>query len=289
MTLSRRLLLTLSVALVALLFVGGIGLWRLNQAQQRFEYVQVNILPSIQELDGIKHDVGAFSRLDYRYLLSTDDAGRAAVGQDIDALNKDLDQHIATYQRDDISDDTDRKMLEADKANLAAYRVALQDFQTKARGGDLEGAKAILMAGAIHPGAAALRTGVDTQLGYNYKLSHDLREANNAAYAQAFWLLVSCMVAALVVSGGLGFQLYRLMTAGLNSIQQTLQNVSQSLDLTHTAKVERMDEIGHTATAFNALLARVAEVVGEVRRSAATGQSAVGIKTESDMPALPTV
>ena len=29
-----------------------------------------------------------------------------------------------------------------------------------------------------------------------------------------------------------------------------------------------MDEIGHTATAFNALLARVAEVVGEVRRSA---------------------
>ncbi len=44
--------------------------------------------------------------------------------------------------------------------------------------------------------------------------------------------------------------------------------MSQSLDLTHTAKVERMDEIGHTAKAFNALLARVAEVVGEVRRSA---------------------
>ena len=52
MTISRRLILTLSVALLALIFVGGLGLWRLNQAQQRFEYVQVNILPSIKELEG---------------------------------------------------------------------------------------------------------------------------------------------------------------------------------------------------------------------------------------------
>jgi CHASE3 domain sensor protein len=46
MSLSKRLILTLSVALLALIVVGGIGLWRLNQAQQRFEYVQANILPA---------------------------------------------------------------------------------------------------------------------------------------------------------------------------------------------------------------------------------------------------
>jgi methyl-accepting chemotaxis protein len=102
-------------------------------------------------------------------------------------------------------------------------------------------------------------------IAYNVQLDHDLRDANNTAYSQAFWLLMSCMVAALVVSGGLGLQLYGLITSGLNSIEPTLQHVSQSLDLTHAAKVERMDEIGCTATAFNALLACVAEVVGEVR------------------------
>jgi hypothetical protein len=119
-TLSRRLLLTLSIALLALMFVGSLGLWRLYGAQQRFEYVQNNILPSVKELEDAQYDIGGYARLDYRYLLSTDDAGRAAAHQAIDALNGVVDQHIATYARDDISDDTDRQMLEADKTNLAA-------------------------------------------------------------------------------------------------------------------------------------------------------------------------
>jgi len=295
MTISRRLVLTLSIALLALIFVGSIGLWRLNQAQQRFEYVQVNIIPSVKELDDTNYDAVSYARLDYRYLLSTDDAGRAAIQQEFDTLNKSIDQHIATYERDDISDDTDRQMLETDKANLAAYRAAIQSFQAKARGGDLEGAKAILV-GALHDAATALKAGLDRQIAYNLKLSNDLRDQNNAAYSQAFWLLMSCMVAALVVAGGLGLQLYRLITSGLNRIQRTLQHVSQSLDLTHTAKVERMDEIGHTATAFNALLARVAEVVGEVRSSAgavsvasrqiATGNVDLSSRTEQQAASL---
>jgi methyl-accepting chemotaxis protein len=296
MSLSKRLILTLSVALLALIVVGGIGLWRLNQAQQRFEYVQANILPSIRELDDAKHDVGGFGRLNYRYLVSTDSASRTEVEQAVDALNKSLDQHFATYERRDISDDSDRKMLEADKANLAAYRAAIQSFHVIVQGGDLEGAKAMLIDGAVHKASGVLTAGVNTQIDYNNKLSEDLRAANSAAYAQAFWVLVSCIVAALVVSGALGVQLYRSISSGLNSIQRTLQQVSQSLDLTHTARVERMDEIGHTATAFNALLARVAEVVGEVRRTAgsvsvaskqiATGNTDLSQRTEEQAASL---
>jgi methyl-accepting chemotaxis protein len=296
MTLSKRLLLTLSIALVALLLVGSLGLWQLNQAQRRFEYVQGNILPSIHDLEDAKSDVQGYARLQYRYLLSTDDAGRAAAQQSIDALDTVIDQLIATYEHNDISDDTDRQMLEADKANFVAYRAAMQSYEAKVRAGDIDGAKAILTTGALHNTGVALRAGLETQTAYNIKLGHDVRDANNAAYAKAFWLLVSCMVVALAVSGGLGLQLYRLITAGLNNIQRTLQQVSQSLDLTHTAKVERMDEIGHTATAFNAVLARVAEVVGEVRRSAgsvsvasqqiATGNTDLSQRTEEQAASL---
>jgi hypothetical protein len=57
---------------------------------------------------------------------------------------------------------------------------------------------------------------MDSHIAYDVKLGHDLRDANNTAYSQAFWLLMSCMVATLVVSGGLGLQLYRSITSGLN-------------------------------------------------------------------------
>ncbi|HTJ95383.1 MAG TPA: methyl-accepting chemotaxis protein, partial [Pararobbsia sp.] len=60
------------------------------------------------------------------------------------------------------------------------------------------------------------------------------------------------------------------ITGGLNRIQGTFQHVSQTLDLTNKAHVERMDEIGITATAFNTLLTRVEEVVGMVRMSASS-------------------
>jgi methyl-accepting chemotaxis protein len=269
MTLSRNLLLTLSVALLALVFVGALGIWRLNQAQQRFEYVQINIIPRIAELIGARGDATSLRQLSYRHLLIADSAGKTAVEQAMPALDSSFDRHIATYERDDISDDTDRKLLEADKAAMAAYRSARQSFLDKSRAGDVEGAKAaVLDGGAIDSASRALTAAIMHHVEYNNKLSQRLRDENNAAYSQAFWLLISGIVAALVVSGGSGIQLYRLITSGLTRMQQTLQHVSQSLDLTNTAAVERMDEIGHTATAFNALLARVAEVIGEVRRSA---------------------
>ena len=52
-------------------------------------------------------------------------------------------------------------------------------------------------------------------------------------------------------------QLFRLIKGGLTGIQQTLGQVSASLDFTQRAEVLRKDEIGQTATAFNALLEKL--------------------------------
>ncbi|MGF6780315.1 hypothetical protein [Paraburkholderia sp. GAS334] len=180
MTLARRLLFTLSVAQVALIFVGGYGLWRLFEARQRFEYVQDNIIPGVKELEEARIDGDGYLRLNFQYLLSTDDAGRAAIQQEMEALAKVIDQHLASH------------------------------------------------------------------VAYNVKLGHDLRDQNNAPYSQAFWLLMACIAVAVVVSGGLGLQLYRSVTSGLNRTQGALQRVSESLELTRAASCLRDDD--HTGT-----------------------------------------
>jgi methyl-accepting chemotaxis protein len=73
---------------------------------------------------------------------------------------------------------------------------------------------------------------------------------------------------AIAVAAFMGLTLYRSITSGLTGIQRTFAHVSESLDLTRVVKVGRMDEIGQVAAAFNRLLTRVAEVIGEVRQSA---------------------
>jgi methyl-accepting chemotaxis protein len=274
MTLSRRLIFTLSVAMLALLLVGGAGLWWLNKAQQRFEYVQVDIIPSIEELFEAKADISNYGRLNYRHLLGKEDAHKAANEQAIAELDRDVDQHIATYEHDDISDEEDRKLLAEDKAKLAAYRSLRESFLEKSRSGDIEGAMAMQAdGGTLLEASKNLSSSIDRHIDYNLKLSQDLRNANNTAYTWAFWLLVTSIVAAIVLTGAQGAHIYRLINSGLTNIQNTLQSVTRSMDLTQAMRVERTDEIGHAATAFNALLARLAEVVGEVRRSA----SSVGV------------
>jgi len=269
MTISKRLILTLTVVLLALFFVGGVSVWRLKQAQQRFEYVQLNIIPNVAELNAIKDDLSTLWRLTYQYLISTDSASENAVEQQMTDLDKVLDQRIAIYERDDISDDTDRNFLKMDKAYIAAYRTARQSFLMKSKLGDEDSAKAMLQAGgAVYATGQTLTSSINNHIEYNNKLSRDLREQNNTAYTQALWVLISCIAVAVAIIASFGAQLYRLITSGLNRIQGTLHNVSQSLDLTNMARVERKDEIGHTASAFNALLKRVATVVGEVRLSA---------------------
>jgi Four helix bundle sensory module for signal transduction len=122
MTIRKRLIFTLGVALFALIVVGGFGLWRLSQVQQRFEYVQVNIILRVKELNAAKDSVSNLRRLAYVYLVSADNATRASTAQEIAAMDKSVDQHLVIYERDDISEDTDRKLLQADKAAFATYR-----------------------------------------------------------------------------------------------------------------------------------------------------------------------
>jgi hypothetical protein len=146
-------------------------------------------------------------RFDRAHLITADSAGKTSVEQAMISLDKSLDRHIATYERDDISDDNDRKLLEADKATVAAYRSARQNFLEKSRAGDLEGAKASLLDGGdVYNASGVLRAALMRHVEYNNKLSQGLREENNAAYILALRLLISSIASAIVMSGISGVQ-----------------------------------------------------------------------------------
>jgi methyl-accepting chemotaxis protein len=280
-TISKRLIFVLTTALATLVFVGSVGLWRLNQAQQRFEYVQENILPGIRDLATMKFFANNFGRLNLLFLAAPP-AARAAVEHERDGVNQSLDLAMTVYERDHLSDEGDRQLLTADRTDLAHYRAAIEVFKARVVAGDPDGAKTMLMAGGpVFSAAARMFDDIDRHAAYKHQLSREMRDSNRAAYIRAFWMLFTSMIAALAICGVLGTQLYRLIASGLGNMQRTFHHVSHSLDLTSFGKVDRSDEIGLTVMAFNELLARMAAVVDEVRRAAgsvgvASRQIAVG-------------
>jgi methyl-accepting chemotaxis protein len=282
MTITKRLIFTLSVALLALVFVGAEGLRQLSRAQQRFDVVQSRLIPSIAGLNGAKGALSASRLAGYRLSVFSNLPDKTALDKAYNDAHAKFDEVIATYEKEHIYDETDRKMLESDKSNMAAYRVALKPFVDGAHAGDMDAVRATLVAGTpLALSAAAVQKGLDDHIAYNNKLIEDVRADSVAAYNTARNVLIAVIVIGLAITGVLALHLYRVISGSLATIQGTLEEVSQSLDLTRQVPVERMDEIGHTAVAFNKLLSDIEQVISAVRTStdsvsAASQQIAAG-------------
>ncbi len=286
MTITKRLMLTLSVALLALLFVGANGVLQLQRAQARLDTVQTGLIPSIAGLNMAKNAVSDSRLAGYRLSVFSAPApaecpdpckmpDKASLVKAYDDAHAKFDEILNKYEKENATDDTDRKMVEADREAMATYRKALVPFLAASHAGDMDGVRATLVGGSpLAVGAAGVKKALDDHIAYNNTLIDKVRAESIAAYKSAFTLLVGVMVAALVVTGVLGYQLYRIISVSLSNIQGTLEDVSQTLDLTHQVRVERMDEVGHTAVAFNKLLSDIGNVVGKVRNSTETVSSA---------------
>jgi methyl-accepting chemotaxis protein len=229
MTIVRRLVITLGVALVALVFVGGYGLVQLYASNQRIDGLETRTIPGLKSISMALNDIADMRLNAYRYVVDgVDDAARS-------------------------------------------------QYFDKLRAGDRDGALSMLHdGGAVHTAALALDKGLHDHLDYDIARSQAIHDENAAQFRRVFGWMIAIVAAALVATGAFGIHLYRLIGNGLNRLQDTLQTVSHSLDLSQQARVDRMDEIGRTATALNRLLKRMAEVVAEVRRSS----DAVGIASK---------
>ncbi|MDR9836487.1 methyl-accepting chemotaxis protein [Herbaspirillum huttiense] len=297
MTITKRLILTLSTALLALLFVGADGLWQLQRAQQRLELIQNRIIPGMDSLNLLKGYLADSRLAGYRLSVFANLPDKTALQKAVDASNKALDEEFAHYERDLIFDEKDRALIQADKANIEAYRKALVPFFAAAYANDMDGVRATLQAGTpLAVSAAAAKKGFDDHILVGRQMIDTVKQESDAAYVFALRAMIAVIVVAVLLTGVLGIRTLRSVTRSLGKIQQTFEHVSQTLDLSRPVPVERMDEIGRTAAAFNKLLARIVDVVATTRtstdsvtvaaRQIAAGNADLSARTEQQAAAL---
>ena len=256
MTITRRLVLTLSVALMALLFVGGYGLWELAHSEQRFQYVQTKTFPSINVLNEARLALARGQVATYRHAASFDEERKVEAAKHIEASDALVTRAFATYKQGLIADGAERRLLAVDEAAWAAYRKARAEVLERSTYNDTSGARHLLET-TLAEKASALDLAFSKHIAHNSRVADTLNADNTAAYLLARNTQIVAIALALLVSGGLAWLLYRVIGEGLGTIQRTLEQASRSLDFTHRSPVKRMDEIGRTASAFNDLLTRL--------------------------------
>ncbi|HBV89888.1 methyl-accepting chemotaxis protein [Pantoea sp. B550] len=269
MTITQRLVLIFSLLAMSLIALVIISLSVISGFQSRFEYVQMNAIPSIRDLNKSISVTNQLGIALYRYQSITDATKFPAAEERIENLLQQVKSLNDYYMANDISNDEDKAMTEQAYKNLDDVRSALPAFLAASRAQN-DAVTLPLLQSDNGVGAAARKMEADftRQIQLNIDIGEQLRVENKRIYTQTLWMMSGGSLLLVLLLAGFSAKVILGIKRSLSGIVNTMTQVSHTLDLTHTAEVSRKDEIGKTAMAFNQLLSRVSGTLLSVSHAA---------------------
>lgn len=284
MTITQRLLLAFSLLALSLFAIVAVSLSVISGFQSRFEYVQVNAIPSIKDLNKSISTTNQLGIALYRHQTAVDKADQRAAEERINGLLNKLKSLTDYYMANDISNDKDKALTEQAYRNIEAVRAALPAFLAASASHEDNVSLALLKGeGGVGAATRAMESDFTKQIDLNIKIGDDLRAENKQIYSQTLWMMSGASVAVILLLGLFSVNIILGIKRSLSSIKSTMTEVSNNLDLTQAAPVLKNDEIGQTASAFNHLLQKVSATllsVNHAAQSVSTGSTQIAAGNE---------
>ncbi len=128
MNITQRLTLAFILLSASLVVTGIISVRLLGGFQERFEYVQVNAIPSIRDLSELIDRSNKLSLSLYKHQSQTDNARMPPVEKEIAQRLADIKTLAEYYLANDISSDEDKQMTIKGLATLRVVESRLPAF-----------------------------------------------------------------------------------------------------------------------------------------------------------------
>ncbi|RMC90616.1 methyl-accepting chemotaxis protein, partial [Aquitalea palustris] len=268
MTIKLKITLLLSIALLALLVVSGVGLWQLSAAQSRFEYISSNTFPSLKALQTAQTAMYGMRAALRSHVSHVQQEKKQEDEKAIENSRQQFDKAVSQYETELAVDDSDRQMVKQAKADMAQYRAAMDEFFNNSRSNYMSVATAMLESGSLFQLSGKLEADLNKLISYNYQLGNQQNEANRTAYDAAKWLQTVLALVVLLGTAIGGWLLIRAITRSLSDMQHTMELVSQQRDFKLRVHSDSKDELGRTASAFNSLLDSLQQNLLQLRHGA---------------------
>ncbi|WP_229804842.1 methyl-accepting chemotaxis protein [Paludibacterium paludis] len=253
--------------MLSLLIVGAIGMWEQKQANDRFNYLKMNTFPSISALDDAQDGLTQSRTGTYRHIIDSEDSQKAVDQQVINAADKKIDEALARYEKDLVSNEADKALLDKDRRILADYRVARDAILRLSLEHKRQEAEQAIRTGPMRIKSSELNKALLEHVKFNHDLADSLSHDNEAAYDRALTVSLAIVAASLAACAMLGWMLFSHIRSSLDAIRAVVTGVGQSLDFRLRVNTGRKDEIGETAEAFNGLLEQLQLSFREIRQS----------------------
>ncbi|KEA54215.1 chemotaxis protein [Mangrovibacter sp. MFB070] len=275
MNITKRLLLAFSLLILSLIVTNVISMISLSKISDDATYFQANTLPSITVINNEMMKVTDIRSQLYQHGLTEDLAGMNAIKANAIALYDELYKAHQHYLNDLISDEHDAALTKKTMADLESFRGVMDQFFKISESNDrAEVTKAMRTGGLVADKVSLLAQDFKTQVEYNNQLVNEANQKSSSLIHRSMTLSVSATLLATIILGAFGLVTVLGIRRRLNEMKSGMVTISENLDLSHRMSAGRQDEIGMAITAFNNLVARVAEAMGQVRGASRSVSSA---------------
>ncbi|MBF0379369.1 MAG: MCP four helix bundle domain-containing protein, partial [Desulfamplus sp.] len=174
---------------VALLGVAGLailGVYLLSEMGRVYtaaNYGNINSVPSLEAMFHIMESTKTYYTRSLRHIINTDHTAMESIEKQInESLNK-ANKWISNYEKL-LSDETDRKMLEADRSALSEFVKAMDGAIQLSRSNRNDEAREIITQKCI-PAQATLAKAIEEHMLYNMKIADEGSKAASSLYGNA--------------------------------------------------------------------------------------------------------
>ena len=270
-TIARQLSLLVAIAVVALLFVGTVGLNVSNSEAGKLKLIHEKNIASIITLGDARQDFMQIRVNFYRVMQATDREAKEKALREITEYRKSIDTLLQKYEGL-ATTEKDKKYLDADKAAFSQYTQLLDRATAKFAKDELDSELGKITS-ELAAKSTNVRKTIDEHVAFNKSSVETTVTSALEESASGNRLSVATIVASLVGLCTLGFFLLRNIKESLNRIQFVMSKIEHNLDFTVRADTGKNDEIGQVGQTLNSLLAKLQDNLRSIAHSATSVSS----------------
>jgi methyl-accepting chemotaxis protein len=261
MTIAKRLVLLILIAIGALIAVGAGGIFGMKKGHSNLTFVNENVLPSVDLLDHESERLQQLRSMVSAHIASYEAGQMAEVEKKILAHLASSKQLFEDYKKM-ISDATDQQLLDADVAAFAAFEKVLLQSVAMSRDNQKTMAENILTDNAAV--IAKVSEAVTEHKKHNFKVANSAAEASQKTFSTVLTVVIALILLAVAIVGFIGVFIYKSVVTSLGGLRNTLTTIEKNLDFTMRTPVLNKDEVGMTVDAVNRLTAKLQESLREI-------------------------
>lgn len=267
MNIRQRILLLIALSFVALLFTGGFAVFQNTSSSKEVKSVTEGVVPS--SLKSVEL-MGQLKDVQIATLAMVSAPDKAAITQAHDEVKKkkaDLQKALAD-QMTSADNDAQRGLVKQAEESLLNYFGSIDDTANFMLQGQKELAEATM--------AATVDQYLREQISVIETVQVEKRRSKDEAIAAVNGNLRATtgtlsVVTLLAIAGlsAMGLLLYRQVIHPIGDMESKMTEIATSQDFTQRLPVTKMDEIGKSVVAFNAMIEKIQQSNEEIRQKTA--------------------